>query len=155
MQITITAFGETEMARNLLRFKERAEDMRPAFDEIHRDFLEMEGKQFQGQGVFSGGWEPLAMSTLEAKRRLGIDPRIMFGPTGDLFSSLTTSTDPNHIYRTTMDEMFIGSAVDYGRYHQSRQPRHRLPRRPLVELSEYRKDKWVKLLQEHIVGVPG
>lgn len=148
MYLTIEAFGEQELARKILRFSDRAGDMRGGFDRVHQAWLRDEDKLFQTQG--NGTWAPLAPSTVERKAAMGLDPRIMFA-THDLYNSLAKADDPNHIYETKPQEMFIGTRVPYGIYHHSRQPRSRLPRRPLVMLDEGTKRYWLTLLQRWLV----
>lgn len=150
MTITIDAFGETELNRTLLRIQHAAEDMRPAFNAIHDNFLILEERQFESEGGYSGGWAPLADSTVAAKAAAGLDPHILQA-TGELFRSLTEKGDENHVFRITGDSMFMGSKVDYGKYHQSREPRSRLPRRPPVTLPEQSKKLWVKFLQSWLM----
>ena len=151
LELTIEAFGEVELSRQLLRFKTVAEDMRPAFNDIHNDFLAVEKAQFEGQGIGpSGKWAPLADSTKAAKERAGLDPRILIS-TEALFKSLTDPSDENHVYFHTSDTMVIRSLVDYGKYHQSRQPRTRLPRRPPIDLKESTKRRWVKYIQGWLI----
>lgn len=52
--------------------------------------------------------------------------------TGRLEGSLTQRTHPDHIERINIDEMEIGTAVEYGVYHQSDAPRKRLPLRKFL-----------------------
>jgi phage gpG-like protein len=151
LELNIEVFGEVELSRQILRFTQVAEDMRPAFNDIHTDFLDVERRQFEGQGIGpSGKWAPLADSTKEAKARAGLDPRILIA-TERLFKSLTDESDADHVYFTTADSMRIGSAVGYGKFHQSREARSRLPRRPPVDLKESTKKKWVKYIQGWLV----
>jgi hypothetical protein len=148
MTITIEAFGEVELNRTLLRIEKAAEDMTPAFDSIHTQFLHLEEEQFTSGGKYSseGHWAPLAPSTVAAKTRAGLDPRILIA-TEQLYKSLTDATSPDHIYQVTADTMRIASKIGYGAYHQSREPRSRLPRRPPVALPDATKKHWVKILQ--------
>jgi phage gpG-like protein len=151
LELNIEVFGEVELSRQLLRFTRVAEDMSPAFRDIHRDFLDVERRQFEGQGIGPAGkWAPLAESTKAHKASAGLDPRILIG-TERLFKSLTDEGDADHVYTVTADSMHIGSRVDYGKYHQSRAPRTRLPRRPPVDLRESTKKKWVKYIQAWLI----
>jgi phage gpG-like protein len=152
MELKLEVFGETELNRTMLRFTQAVEDMRPAFTNIHTDFLHTERAQFSSEGAAgaTGRWAPLADSTVAYKAARGLDPAILVA-TGALEASLTQSGSEHHIYRVTPDTMFIGSSVDYGKFHQSRAPRTRLPRRPPVSLPENTKRVWVKMLQDHLV----
>jgi phage gpG-like protein len=151
VRIELSAFGDDVFSRELLRFSDRAEDMRPAFALIHNSFLGVERRQFSTEGTaYSGGWAPLAESTRHYKERHGLDPRILHA-TLALRDSLTSPNNAGHIYQVTRDSMFVGSSVPYGVFHQSRAPRTRLPRRPPVQLSEDVKKRWVKIIQSYLV----
>lgn len=153
MRLDLEAFGETVFSRELLRVGANAGDMRPAFDDIHEVLLQAERQQFGTQGGYSGGWAPLAPSTVAFKARKGLDRRILHA-TLRLRRSLTESSHADHVYRTTPDEMFVGSSVPYGGYHQ--RGGGSLPRRRPVDFSSGGgprvKNDIVKLLQRHLLG---
>lgn len=152
MTLNLEVYGEAELNRTMLRFANAVDDMRPAFTAIHDDFIKTEKAQFASEGAAgaSGKWAPLAESTVAYKASHGLDPAILVA-TGALRASLANQGDQSHVYRVTKDTMFIGSKVDYGKYHQSRLPRTRLPRRPVLSLPEATKRAWVKMLQDHLV----
>lgn len=52
--------------------------------------------------------------------------------TGRLEKSLTERSSPDHIERINIDEMEIGTAVEYGVYHQSDAPRRKIPLRKFL-----------------------
>lgn len=153
MRIEIQAFGETELSREILTLGRRAEDPLPALNAVHEHFLKLEEEQFDTEGAAGadGSWAPLAPSTVARKAAAGLDPRILHA-TLELRKSLSESSDGNHVYRPTPDGAFMGSAVPYGVFHQSREPRHRLPRRPPVSLSEEDKVEWIKIVQRWLVS---
>lgn len=146
--IRFEVFGDQIVEREILRVGERADDFRPVFATLHRSFLGIERTQFSSEGRNSGGWRPLAPSTVAAKARQQLDPRILHA-TLDLRNSLTRPTDANHVYRATADEMFVGSRVSYGVFHQH--GTKKMPRRPPVALTEAHKRRWVKELQGWLV----
>lgn len=148
LAIRLEVFGDEILSRDILRVKEHAEHPRPAFEAIHESFKTLEDWQFGTQGGVEK-WQPLAASTVAYKARAGLDPRILHA-TLRLRRSLTEDNE-DHIFLMTGDELFMGSRVDYGKYHQSRRPRRRLPRRPPVNLSESAKRTWVKILQRWIM----
>jgi len=149
--MTLEVFGEVQLSRELLRVGANAANMRPAFDEIHEDLLDAEQQQFSSQGArFSGGWRPLAASTVAAKARAGQDPRILHR-TLRLRNSLTQAGHPDHVYDVGADEMFTGSRVSYGVYHQhGDEPR--MPRRRPFELDAATRRDIMKVLQRHLLG---
>lgn len=150
MRLDLETFGEKQFSREILRVGANAADMRPAFDEVHELFLEVEERQFSSQGAaYSGGWKPLAPSTVSYKASAGLDPRILHA-TLRLRKSLTDRTHKDHIYRASADEMFVGSAVPYGPPHQK--GKGNPPRRRPVEFNEPVRRRILKLLQQHLLG---
>lgn len=153
MRLSLEAFGEQVFSRELLRIGENAGDMKPAFDEIHTVLMGASRRQFSTQGGYSGGWQPLAPSTVAYKRRNGLDRRILHA-TLRLRNSLTQPSHPDHVYEASADEMFSGSRVPYGGYHQS--GGGNLPRRRPVDFSAGGgprvKNDIVKILQRHLLG---
>lgn len=150
MRLDLEAFGDVQFSREILRVGDNAANMRPAFDKIHDTLLDVEKKQFSSQGAaYSGGWAPLAPSTVSYKARRRLDPRILHA-TGALRKSFTTKSDLNHVYRASDDEMFAGSRVPYARWHQL--GTSRMPRRRPFELDETVRREILKILQAHLVN---
>lgn len=151
MRLDLETFGEKQFSREILRIGKNAEDMTPAFDQVHELFLDVQTKQFSTQGgAYSGGWKPLAPSTKARKARLRLDPRILHA-TLRLRRSLTEAGHPDHVYRTTKDSMFVGSSVPYGAVHQKPKSSP-LPRRRPVQFSDAVRVEILKILQRHIMG---
>lgn len=147
----LEVFGEKQLSRELLRVGANASDMRPAFDDVHALFLKVEEKQFSTQGAaYSGGWKPLAPATVKHKLRHSLDPRILHA-TLRLRKSLTNKTHVDHVFRSSADEMFVGSRVPYGAVHQ-KPVTSPLPRRRPVEFSNDVRREIMKLLQRHVMG---
>lgn len=150
MRLDLDTFGEKQFSREILRMGRNAGDMKPAFDEIHELFLKVERQQFSSQGgAYSGGWKPLAASTKAYKARAGLDPRILHA-TLRLRGSLTQEAHPDHVYRASADEMFVGTKVPYAGVHQNPKTSP-LPRRRPIEFSDAVRTDIVKILQRHLV----
>lgn len=156
MIVTIEAFGEAQVSRELLGLSIRGDDPTPVFAAVRERFFQLEEKQFDSQGAegAAGTWAPLAPSTVASKAAAGMDPRILHA-TLTLRDSLTKESSEYARYERMGNayyhELFIGSAVPYGVYHQSTQPRHKLPRRPPVSIPEPEKVEWLKMIQRFIV----
>lgn len=149
MRLDLEAFGDVQFSREILRVGANAGNMRPAFDKVHDTIRNVEKKQFSTEGAaYSGGWAPLAPSTVRYKARRGLDPRILHA-TGRLRRSFTTKGDPDHVYRASADEMFTGSRVPYAKFHQLGTVR--MPRRRPFELDELARREILKILQAHLV----
>jgi phage gpG-like protein len=146
LELRIESFGDVQLSRRMLRFGENVGDLSPAFRQIVDDFAKLGFDQFASEGrKASGGWAPLAASTIARK---GHDT--ILSATGDLETSLTGTQDGGlrrvHI---TDDEMEYLSLVPYAGYHQTGTAR--MPRRRPFELRARDRASVVKRLQRHIV----
>lgn len=152
MRLDLETFGEKQFSREILRVGHNAQDMRPAFDEVHELFVDVETKQFSTQGgAYSGGWKPLAGATKARKRRLNLDPRILHA-TLRLRKSLTNKTHVDHVYRVSPDEMVVGTRVPYAGPHQKPRSGSGLPRRRPIEFNDRVRQSILKILQRHLLG---
>lgn len=150
MQLEISVFGDVQFSRQLLRFAERANNMVPVFEVLSRDFYEMERQQFASEGASaSGGWAPLAPSTVAHKAAVGA-PQEILQYSGDLLRSLTRSNAKGSRKRIRPDEMEIGTAIRYAAFHQK--GTRRMPQRRPVELRASDRVRWVKAMQRWIVS---
>ena len=99
-------------------------------------------------------WKPLAPSTIRQKASQGYPRRNRHGQiplfavqrgrfspenilirTGSLRDSLTNAQNPFHFCRADNNTLWFGTTLSYWVYHQSTQPRKKLPRRPIVVTS--------------------
>lgn len=144
MRVEISLAGDKQVSRELLRFGERALMARPAFEAIGELLLTVEQHQFASEGRFaSGGWAPLAESTLAQKT----GPSIL-DETGELRASLTERGDPHQIFDVGDEYLLFGTDLDYAGYHQT--GTSRMPRRRPLELREEQRAEAVKILQRFI-----
>ena len=149
MRLDLEAFGDVQFSREILRVGDNAGDMRPAFDKVDESVRRFGKRQFGSQGnAYSGGWAPLAASTVRYKASRRLDPRILHA-TLRLRRSFTLGSSPDHVYRSSADEMFTGSKVPYARYHQL--GTQRMPRRRPFQLDEAARREILKILQRHLV----
>lgn len=153
MRLTIDAVGEEIVSRDLLRFGERAVDVEPAMHEVADLLRRSMVRQFDSAGAYgSGGWAPLAASTVAAKQAQGLDPRILRAR-GDLFDSLTEEGHPDHLSIVRHDGLDFGTTDPKARFHQTGTAR--MPQRRPVQLPEADRREAVRILQRHIVGSRG
>lgn len=145
VRIELNVLGETQINRRLMRWSVRAADFAPVFEGI-LEFLErVEEAEFESEGAYAGSpWAQLAASTVVAKERAGLDPRILHA-TLALRNSLTKSDDPEAIRIATPSMMVFGTTVPYGKYHQS--GTSRMPRRRPVDLTEKNKAAIIRAMQ--------
>jgi len=148
-QLQFEVIGDQQVMRGFSRFADSVKDLSEPFREIVRDFHDVEKKQFESEGGYgSGGWQPLASSTIEEKQRRGYPLQIMVR-TGELRDVLTGGREG---YDDVKPLVLKIMTLPYAKYHQSRAPRTRLPRRPLIELREADKTRWMKIIQRYLVA---
>jgi phage gpG-like protein len=149
MLIEFEVFGEKQVSRELLRFSQRAIDAAPAFELIADDMRDINEAQFESEGARgSGGWAPLAASTVAYKAMEGLDPRILHA-TLALRNSLTQKDDSNAQWLIDPLGIFFRSDVEYGAFHQS--GTSKMPQRRPVEFTEVDRQHFVTQLQRYIV----
>lgn len=156
MRLSLTTFGDEQFARELLRFGERAGDLRPAFEDISDDFYDIERQQFASEGGFaSAGWPALSENYARWKAR-NFPGKPILQRTGALMESLTSPFAAGAVHDVTSDTLRLGTDVrspkgfPYAATHQ-RPLQGQEQRRP-IELREVDRRRWVKLIQAHIVG---
>ena len=92
--------------------------------------------QFRTEGGLSGGWTPLSLSTLIDKAKKGYGGKQMLERTGALKRSFYN--------RVSKKKAYISSDSPYFGFHQSRKSRTKLPRRPMLLLTQRTKENIVK-----------
>lgn len=145
ISVDLSVHGDVQVSRRIVRFSEHAADARPAWRQIIRDLEGIEARQFASEGRYgSGGWEPLAESTLARKHggRILVD-------TGALLRSLTERAAPGAIREIHPDWMQFGTGVPYAGFHQH--GTKRMPARKPVELPESDRRRVVKSLQRFLM----
>jgi phage gpG-like protein len=138
-------FGSTQIDRTLQNL-EKVADMRPAWAELKRRFLNAERRQFSSEGAYGGArWSPLSPAYGAWKARHAPGKPIL-QLSGELMRSLTQGPE---IDVEEPSYAIFGSAVDYGRYHQHGTPR--MPKRPPIALTEAERQEWVRVVQRFLV----
>jgi phage gpG-like protein len=143
--------GEVQMDRGIARFADGVSDYRPIWGVIESDFYALEQRQFQTAGAAGGkAWPELSpeYSTWKEEHFPGTP---ILERTGELMRSLT---DPNHPQTVRIEErktLTLGTQVPYAIYHQSTEPRTRLPRRPEIMLTEAFKRTVMHHVQQYLV----
>lgn len=146
----IVVFGETQFARELRFMGRRATAARPLYDTLGFKLVKIQREQFASQGArSSGGWKPLADSTI---RRKGHDTILVDS------SALRDSFmygDANNIFEVTDDFLKYGSDIAYGPPHQFGGTRDGVPDRPpqrrVFELREDDRVDIVKDMQHWVI----
>jgi len=151
LQVSFDFYGDVQVNREILRVGERGHNLVPLWDEIHESLMELEEKQFGTQGRHaSGGWRPLAESTVLRKASAGLDPRILHA-TLALRKSLTVRSDPNMLIIMESDFFQFSSKLGYFPFHQlgSRDGEHP-PQRRVIEFTKTARANVMKSVQRYV-----
>ena len=156
MDITVDILGERQLNRRLGVIIERSANIfggaKGVGVKVQKDWIKNNRAQFRTKGVHGSGerWARLSTSYRKWKARHYPGKPIM-RRTDRLWHSLTQPGHPDFVYRTSLQQMVIGTNVPYAIYHQSQEPRtSELPRRPVVELREDQKLLWSEFIRKHI-----
>jgi phage gpG-like protein len=144
MYLSWTIEGETQLSRRLEGLVTGIRDMTTPFttaaDMLVKTFS---SDVFSSQGAAIGEqWQRLSPYTVAQKARHGYpaDPLVRTGKMQHSFTSFVAS-----------DQAVIYNTADYFKYHQSNQPRKRLPRRVMMKLGETQKEQVVKIFQRYLM----
>lgn len=149
-RIILSIEGEAEFDREFSRLDASFSDLTPIWPDVRDKFWDIEKEQFDSEGSAGryGKWKKLtARYNAQKIARFGSGLKIMHA-TGDLRASLTGQTS-NTIYRTSKDEITIGTELKYAGYH------HRgdgnLPMRKPIDLSDSQRVALMKTIQVSLV----
>ena len=128
-RIRFTIEGVPELSRILaLTHKKVSNFKEPLFRSSQLILRDVE-RNFETEGGLVGGWKPLTESTIKDRIRQGYGgAHPILQRTGSLRRSFYSFVDSKRAIITSKSPYFV--------YHQSRQPRKRLPRRAMLVLTE-------------------
>lgn len=114
----------------LQKAAKQVDDLRFPMGEISRDFYKSEKAIFQLSSP--GGYPDLAESTKKQKKRLGIPLYPILKRSGRLEASITGPGAEGSINIIGRKSLIIGTAISYGIFHNSDEPRSKIPQRKFV-----------------------
>lgn len=145
-QLSFTIEGEQQLSRILELASQKVKDWSPAFAETAQTMkFVFSTEVFATEGAVIGErWSPLsrAYAFEKSKRYPG---QGLLQATGKMKNSFQTSY--NGMSAT------ISNSAPYFPYHQSNQPRRKLPRRVMMKLGNSQKEQIVKIFQKHFQSV--
>lgn len=151
-QVSIRILGDEQFDRELMRVGRHAGDLRPVWGVIEEDIKQIGASQFMTQGArSSGGWSPLAESTIEKKRKKGA-PLDILRDTDSLRDAVASFSDPNQEVIKTEDYMVFrvtGEPGEYGPFHQS--GTSKMPMRKVLEFTEMDRIRFVNHIQRFVL----
>lgn len=142
-ELSWTIEGEQQLARRLRQVETKISNFSKPFRTSAQMLENVFSKSvFASQGGAIGEkWKRLSPYTVAQKARLGYpaDPLVRTGKMKRGFRSIV-STDQAVIYNT----------AEYFKYHQSNQPRKKLPRRVMMKLADRQKEDIVRIFQQFV-----
>jgi hypothetical protein len=143
LQLSWTIEGETQLSRKLLTLSADLKDYTRPFSDSAFYLKSVFSKDvFETQGAAIGEqWKRLSPYTVAQKARQGYpaQPLVRTGAMQSGFQSIVSS-----------DQAVIYNTADYFKYHQSNQPRSKLPRRVMMKIAENQREQIIKYFQQYI-----
>lgn len=146
MQLSFSIEGEKQLSRRLRIVSDRVKDWTPAFKETSVQLKQVFAEDaFKTEGQAVGQvWSPLSRAYAERKAKL-YPGKGLLEATGAMRKAFKT------LWKADMAAVWNES--EYFKYHQSRQPRKRLPRRAMMALAEKQKQMVVKIFHTYFKRV--
>jgi len=141
LQLNWEIEGVRQISRKLQTIEDQVKDWRPAFRRatselksiFSNDVFRTEGRAIRER------WKPLKPQYLAQKRQRGFSGGTLVG-TGRMKNSFQTIVKP--------DMGVVWNSIFYFRYHQSKAPRRKLPRRVMMKLANQQRELVVKIFHE-------
>jgi phage gpG-like protein len=142
--------GVEVLNRAFNRIDEQITDLRSIWPAVAEVFYKAEKDQFDTQGAAgaSGKWAPLSQAYKKFKEQHFPGEPILQRE-HSLVESLTSAEGLDSVFRPEPDQLTIGTRAPYARAHQ--EGRGRLPRRPVISLTETQKREMQKAIQIGLV----
>jgi hypothetical protein len=153
-RMTLSIEGIPEVDRMLQGIESRMQDVSPAWPKVVEAFQAIVARAFSSEGASTGApWAQLKPRTQLDRKRHGFPPaHPILQRTGKLQRALTTGEGAYVRSMANRLEYLLSSEVGYFKYHQSRQPRTRLPRRAPVLLTGDDKNALVFPIRLYVTG---
>jgi hypothetical protein len=153
-RIGITVEGEAVVDRLLQGIEDRSRDVGPAWARVVEAFQAIVARAFATEGASTGApWPQLKPRTQLERQRLGYPPaHPILERRGTLKRALTTGEGAYVRMSPTALDYLLSEEVGYFKYHQSRAPRSKLPRRAPVLLTADDRNALVFPIRLYITG---
>lgn len=155
IDLYFTIDGQQEVSQRLLTFGAEISDFSEAWQQVGEDLLGDFMLQFMSQGGEYGAWsewDALADSTVLERERLGYGGE---GPievrTGALRAAVTEQGAAGNVFEVLPDMLRVGFDDQIGTWQHY--GTRKMPARPLIGLSQYRKSEIVNRIDDFIKQV--
>jgi phage gpG-like protein len=135
--------GDEILSRRLRGLSTKIKDFRTPLQKSATLLLKDIRLNFETEGGMVGGWAPLKPATIEGRLREGYGASPILHRSGRYKRSFKGEIGRNKL-------VIDAFGVEYHKYHQSPDPRTRLPRRRTLFLREQSKREIVRNFQEYI-----
>ena len=134
--------GEKQLSRRLENVSSQIKDLTPAFSSVASTLKGIFSNDvFQTQGAIIGeSWSPL-------KKAYAIQKAKKYGSKGIL--EATGAMRQGFMTLVKPDMAMVWNKVSYFKYHQSNEPRNKLPRRVMMKLGNQQKEIVVKIFKSY------
>ena len=157
MQLNVRVDGTQSVSRGLNAIGQRVTDLRPAWEEIADDFLDIEEDVFATQGASLGRrWKPNVGWWADYKRKhYGPDSGVLV-QTGRLKKSLTSEGAPWALRDVRPAQLRMGTTLGIAAIHQKggtltkRGRQVRIPARPFVRARQQARH-WTLFVDDYVL----
>jgi phage gpG-like protein len=138
--------GDVELARVLRVAADKIDNWTPAFEETAITLKKIFSEDvFKTQGaIIEENWSPLSKAYAYRKAK-------KYPGKGILEASGTMKAGFMTMFRNDMTQ--IWNEISYFKYHQSNQPRTKMPRRVMMKLAEAQRVQVVRIFQKYFLQV--
>jgi len=143
LHLKINLKGDETLSRALVGVNTKLQNFTEPLQKSATILLKDIRLNFDTEGGFVGGWQPLKASTVQGRLRQGYGARPILHRSGDYKRAFKADVNAK--------QMIIGAfGVRYHKYHQSSASRKKLPRRRTLFLREESKREIVRNFQEYV-----
>jgi len=147
LKITMDLLGKERLVRGFNGLVRMAGDLRPVWNSVHKDFMQMEREIFT-RGGYPRKFKPLS-PRYRARKYVEVGPKPIMVYDGTLRDSLTQRSHPNHIFDPGATKLRMGTSVIYAHRHQM--GTFGMPQRKIIQLSKERKKDWAYRIHSYLV----
>lgn len=153
--LTITGHleGEIVVQRKLEGLAERMGDLTPAWPSVLRVFRGIMRATFATEGASTGSpWPQLAESTVKQREREGFPGRHPILQRTHVLERALTSEGGAAVVVQLPRYFAVAVDLDYFKYHQSKAPRRKIPRRAMINLTQDNKTALLHPIRLYVTG---
>lgn len=151
--ITAHLEGEEVIQRQLKGLEDRITDLTPAWPSVLKVFRGIMKQAFATEGGSTGSaWAQLAPSTVKQRQREGFPgAHPILARTHTLERALTSDGGASIVVQ--LPKYFaVAVDLDYFKYHQSKKPRTKIPRRAPINLTQDNKTQLLHPIRLYVTG---